>query len=163
MSPIDLYAAHHNGLVEVHQALLGSLRAVADAGETTSLEVFVPQALAAGSFLLAHHEAESTVLFPVLRRAGQLRSTDVAFLDACDRDHAALHALCDKLVAAASAPHPSVTQIRAIASETAKRLSAHVTEEEAGLAPDRFREMLSLDGLAELGREMEEFRRKLER
>ena len=159
----DPYVAQHEGLVQVHLALGGALRTVASTPAETSLADLVPQALAAGNFLLGHHHAESAVLFPGLRRLGRLRSADVAFLDACDREHRALHDLCERLLGAAGAPHPAAPAIISLAGEVATLLSAHVAEEEAGLAPERLRAMIDLAGLEEIGRELEEIRRQARR
>lgn len=151
---VDPYVAQHEALVQIHHALAGSFHAVAAAAAGTSLEVLVPQALAAGRFLVGHHDVESAVLFPSLRRLGRLRSSDAAFLDACDRDHRELHALCDRLIASAGAAHPVALEIAKLAAETRTALAAHVREEEAGLAPERLRTMISVAGLEEMAREL---------
>ena len=152
---MDTFIEAHEGLVTIHHALLGSLQAVAAA---TTIEVVVPQALAAGGFLLGHHQAEDTILFAGLRRLGRLRSTDVAFLETCDRAHHELHALCERLLRAAKASHPDANEIGLLARETRAALAAHVAEEEAGLSPERLREMISEEGLREIGREAEAHR-----
>jgi hemerythrin-like domain-containing protein len=152
---MDPFIEAHDGLVTIHHALIGSLHAVASA---TSVEIIVPQARAAGGFLLGHHQAEDTILFAGLRRLGRLRSTDVAFLETCDRAHHELHALCDRLLAAANAGHPDVDEIARLGRETQQALSAHTALEEAGLAPERLREMISEEGLREIGREAEAHR-----
>src|SRR5690242_16276872 len=85
--PTDLYVEHHDGLVRVHRALTATFHPVAAAAPDTPLDTLVPQALEAGRFLLGHPHAESTILFPGLRRLGRLRSADAAVLDACDREH----------------------------------------------------------------------------
>jgi hemerythrin-like domain-containing protein len=149
---MDPFIEAHDGLVTIHHALIGSLHAVSAA---TQIEVIVPQALSAGGFLLGHHQAEDTILFPGLRRLGRLRSTDVAFLETCDRAHHELHALCDRLLGAAKASHPDAKEIARLARETQQALSAHVAEEEAGLAPERLREMISAEGLLEIRRQSE--------
>lgn len=152
---MDAFIEAHEGLVTIHRALVGSLHAV-EAGQT--VEVVAPQALAAGGFLLGHHHAEDTILFAGLRRLGRLRTTDVAFLETCDRAHHELHALCERLLEAARASHPDVGEIARLARETRLALSAHVAEEEAGLSPERLREMISAEGLREIGREGEALR-----
>lgn len=151
----DPFVEQHAGLCTVHHALLGSLHAALAA---TSLEVLVPQARAAGAFLVGHHHAEDTALFPGLRRRGRLRSSDVTFLDACDRAHRELHALSERLLACASASHPDAAEIALAARETRALLSLHVAEEEAGLTPERLREMIDEGGLLEIGRELEALR-----
>lgn len=152
---MDPFIEAHSGLVTIHHAIIGSLHAASDA---TSVDVIVPQARAAGGFLLGHHQAEDTILFAGLRRLGRLRSTDVAFLETCDRAHHELHALCERLLAAANASHPEVAAIARLGRETQQALSAHVALEEEGLAPDRLREMISAEGLAEIGRQAEAHR-----
>jgi hypothetical protein len=152
---MDPFVAQHDALVTIHHALLGSLHAIVAA---TSLDVAVPQARAAGGFLLGHHHVEDTILFAGLRRRGRLRSTDIAFLGTCERAHHELHALCESLLGAANASHPDANEIARLARETQQALSAHVVDEEAGLAPERLREMISVEGLLEIGREAEAFR-----
>ncbi|MBX3189184.1 MAG: hemerythrin domain-containing protein [Labilithrix sp.] len=157
-APADPFVAQHAGLVEIHHALVGSLHAVASAA-SAPLDVLVGQALAAGQFLLGHHHVETTVLFAGLRRRGRLRSADASFLDACDREHHELHAVCERLLASAGAPHPKADEIVALAGETRAMLAPHVHEEEAGLAPERLRAMITVEGLAEIARELETLRR----
>jgi hypothetical protein len=139
----DIYTENFDGLVTIHRAIEGALAGVVD----------VPTARGAGGFLLAHHDAESHVLFPGLRRYGRLRSTDVAFLDACDRAHRELHTLCEHLLAATD---PGA--IALLAGDTLALLRAHVAEEEVGLAPARTREMVTPDEFAAIGREIEALR-----
>lgn len=139
----DIYTLNFEGLVTIHRAIEAALVGVRD----------VPTARAAGGFLLAHHDAESHVLFPGIRRAGRLRTTHVSFLDARDREHVELHTLCEHLLAATS-----TTAIIELAHETVQLLRAHVREEELGLAPERTREMLTPDEFAAIGREIEAFR-----
>lgn len=158
---IDLNAAHHEGLVGVHRALADAFAPLV-AGTNPPLDVLVPQARGAASFLLAHHHMESDGLFPGLRRHGHLRSADLAFLDGCDREHAALHTLCDQLIAAATAPHPSAATIKSLARDTLAVLTPHTREEEAGLAPDRLRQMIELPALTELGHELDAMRARVQ-
>jgi len=153
----DPYTELHASIVGIHHAIIGSLDMVESA---VGVGVVVSQSLAAGRFLLAHHEAESTVLFPVLRRAGKLRSTDAAFLDGCDRAHHELHGLCERLVAVASSAHPSADGMKALARELAGAFSSHVRDEERGLAPEHLKTMLGLGDLAVLDRELEAFRQR---
>jgi hypothetical protein len=157
---IDIYAAQHEGLVGVHRALADAFAPIVD-GIRTPLDVLIPQTRGAASFLLAHHEMESTGLFPGLRRHGHLRSTDVAFLDGCDREHHTLHALCEQLIAATGASHPSAATIANLARETMAVLTPHTREEEAGLAPDRLRLMIDEAGLTALGHELEAMRTRM--
>lgn len=156
----DVYEAHHAGLVGVHRALADAFAPLV-AGAHTPLEILVPQARGATSFLLAHHEMESKGLFPGLRRYGKLRSADVAFLDACDREHQALHALCDHLFAAVTALHPVATTITNLARDIMAVLAPHTREEETVLTPERLRLVITEPDFAELGRELEAMRAQL--
>ena len=148
---LDLYVAQHQGLVQVHEALVAALRAVVAAPTAA-------QALAAGNFLLGHHHAESAVLFPGLRRHGRLRSDDVAFLDARDREHVQLHELAERLLGEAGAPHPRASELAILAGAVLDGFVPHVVEEEAGLAPERLRRLIDPAGLAQIGSELEALR-----
>ena len=148
--PPDPYVAHDLQLRRVHGALLAWLRELTAPAPATTAEARAARATEACGALLFHHRAESTVLFPHLRSAGRLRSTDVAFLDGCERDHRALHALCERLRATATAPHLDALELARLARELETALAAHVADEEAGLAPDRLRTMITPEGLADL-------------
>lgn len=156
----DLYTQHHEGLVGVHRAILDAFSPIVS-GAKTPLDVLVPQARGAASFLLAHHEMESTGLFPGLRKYGRLRTSDAAFLEARDREHHELHAVCDRLMAAATAPHPDASVIAGLARETLALLEPHTRQEEAGLAAENLRQMIDAASFAELGRELEAMRAKV--
>lgn len=153
----DPYAAMHQQLVTIHRAL-GAAFAEAIVIDPNDLTRLVPATAGAGGFLLGHHHAESTMLFPALRRGGRLRSTDVAFLDGLDREHHALHDLAERLVAEANAPHPRASELVTMAKEVAAAFALHIRGEESGLAPERLRTMIDLDGLAALAREQEAMR-----
>lgn len=150
----DLYIAQYEGLVMVHRALADAFTPLA-AGATTALETLIPAARGAAGFLLGHHHMESTILFPHLRRHGRLRSTDVGFLDARDREHHDIHALCEALNTTCGALHPHSATIAKQAGDLMSLLVPHTREEEQGLAPERLRLMIDEEGLAELQRELE--------
>lgn len=153
----DPYTLQFEGLVTVHRAIDGALQSVVDAaGEPVA--VAVQRARGAAGFLMAHHDAESDILFPALRRYGRLHTTDVSVLEARDREHRELHALCDRLVLVAGVVAPRPADIAALAGETRDVLRAHVAEEEQNLAAARLREMVSLDELAAINRELDDFR-----
>lgn len=153
----DPYRAMHDQLVTIHRAL-GAAFAEVIALDPADVARLVPATAGAGGFLLGHHHAETHVLFPALRRSGRLRSTDVAFLEGLDREHHALHALAERLVAEANAPHPRPAEILTMAKEVAAAFALHIRGEEAGLVPERLRTMIDLDGLAALAREQEAMR-----
>lgn len=147
---MDPYIAAHDGLLDVHRQIRGAFEAAIAAPADLAL------VRGAGSFLLAHHTLESEVLFPIVRREGRLRSADVAFLDPLDRAHHELHGLCTRMLDAGAASAGSLA--RAIL----ELLLDHVAEEEAGLAPDRMRLVISPDGLAEVQREGDALRERLQ-
>jgi hemerythrin-like domain-containing protein len=155
----DVYTLQFEGLVTVHRAIDGALQSVVDAA-TEPLVVLVQRTRGAAGFLLAHHDMESDVLFPALRRYGRLRSTDVSALDARDREHRDLHELCDRLAGAVDRSAPDAAYVAALAAETRDRLRAHVADEEQTLAAARLREMVSIDELAAINRELDAFREK---
>ena len=157
MTTTDPYELQFEGLVTIHRAIDGVLQQVIDAAEAP-LSVIVPGARGAAAFLLAHHAAETDILFPALRRSGRMRSTDVSALDARDREHVELHALCDRLVAAAARTAPTADEIAALARETRDMLRTHVAAEEISLAADRLREMVTPADLADINRQLEELR-----
>lgn len=156
----DPFTLQHEALVHIHRLLSAAFSTVIAAPDLPEL---VPAARTAGGFLAGHHAMESDVLFPGLRRHGRLRSTDIHFLDACDREHHELHQLNDRLLAAASAPHPTTLAIVSLARDIAARLAVHTKEEEDGLAPERLREMITVEGFREVGREIEAARERAER
>jgi len=153
--PEDPYVLHHAGLIQVHRALGAALDAVARSDPSAPLALVVERAQGAGGFLLAHHHAEDTILFPGLRRLGRRRDVDLAFLDACAREHAALHALTERLVEHAARPHPLAPELRKLAAELGQALAAHVRREELGLSPERLCAMIDAEGLACIGKELE--------
>jgi len=140
-SVVDVYVAQHQGLVEVHRVLTEGLKNVTKIEEAHQL----------GGFLLGHHQVESQILFPGLRKHGRLRSTDVAFLDARDAEHRAIHHLCERF-----------TTDPTLAPEILALFVPHIEEEERGLSPDNLRAMITEAGLAEINRELEEMRRSFQ-
>jgi hypothetical protein len=155
MTAADPYRSHHVHLLAVHAGLLDRLRALG-AQAPAPAPPDDRRAAVAGYAMLAHHHLESAVLFPHLRRAGRLHTTDAARLDACDRDHAAIHDLATRLRDA-----PDAAAAAVLAAELVPRFTAHVAEEEVALAPDRLREMITAEQLAAVGRELDAARLRL--
>ena len=153
----DPYVSMHDTLITIHRALQSAFAEVI-AVEPDDLPRLVAAASTAGAFLLGHHHAESSLVFPALRRSGILRSTDVAFLDGLDSEHHALHDICERLVTETRAPHPSGRELVTLSKEIATAFGLHIRGEEKGLAPERLRTMITLDGLRELEREQEAMR-----
>lgn len=156
-SPADPYVAHHEGLIRVHRALLASFGSLATS-EVPELDRWIPQLLQTCEFLAAHHRAESSVLFPGLRRAGRLRSSDAAFLARADGEHERLERLRERLVNAARSAHPRASALQPWNAELCELLTRHTAREEAGLAPERLRAMISPEALHAIGRELEALR-----
>ena len=147
---MDPYVAGHEGLIQIHRAILGTFDAAIAAPSDLEL------ARRAGSFLLAHHTLESEILFPILRREGRLRSADVSFLDPYERAHHELHGLCERLLDAGPA------SVGSLARTIREVLLDHVAEEEVGLAADRMRCLISVAGLDEVQREGDAMRERLQ-
>jgi hypothetical protein len=93
--------------------------------------------------MAGHHHLESEHLFPLLRRH-HLRSTDVGFLDAYDRDHLEIRRLVDRL-----------DTDPAIAPALLDLFDPHVRDEELGLAPERLCTIVTAAQLVEIGREID--------
>ena len=146
---MDPYVAAFEGLLDIH----GKIRAAFEAAIATPTDLALVRG--AGTFLLAHHTAESEVLFPILRREGRLRSADVAFLDPLDRAHHELHGLCTRMRDAGAGSAGS------LARATLELLIDHVAEEEVGLAPERMRLLITPDVFDEIQRAGDALRERL--
>jgi len=150
VSGMDPYIAGFAGLVDIHRRIAAAF------DEAIAAPTDLALARRAGSFLVAHHTLESEVLFPILRREGRLRSADVSFLDPFARAHHELHALCTRLLDAG--PGSAGSLARAIR----ELLIDHVAEEEVGLAAERMRQLISVEGLDEVQREGDRLRERLQ-
>lgn len=82
----------------------------------------------------------------------------VSFLAGLDREHQALHEICERLVAESGSPHPRGGELLVLTKEIATAFGLHIRGEEKGLAPERLRTMITPEGLDELGRELEALR-----
>ncbi len=146
---VDAYMQGFEGLVDIHRKIAGAFEAaIARPAE-------LPLAQGAASFLLAHHAMESEILFPALRRAGRRRSVDCAFIDPLDRAHHELHAMAERLLRAGTSSAGS------LAKAILEMLLDHVAEEEAGLAPERMRMLVSLDDMAQIQRDADAMRDRM--
>ena len=146
---VDVYTEGFQGLVEIHRRIAGTFE------EAIAKPANVPVAHGAASFLLAHHTMESEILFPALRRAGRLRSVDCAFIDPLDRAHHELHGMAERLLAAG----PSSTG--SLAKAIHEMLLDHVAEEEAGLAPERMRLLVTAEDLSQIQRDADALRDRM--
>jgi hypothetical protein len=141
----DPYVAHDRALRAIHAGLLARIDTVVATAR--------PEAIAAACEPLRwHHHAEDAFLLAAIRRASPRRSSDVAFLERCARDHDELHALCERLRGAAPA------DVRALAGELRSRFAQHAADEEAALAPEHLRELIARDALIEVARDAEAHR-----
>jgi len=126
MDPHDSFAER---FAFVHGRLLFALDRLIASVDDPRVTELVPLYV---SFLEGHHHAEEHVLFPALRAAGRLRSSDAAFLDARTNEHRdvarLVHAVSDEGLAHAS-------ELRAL-------LGSHFAVEEDGLTAAHLREMI---------------------
>jgi hypothetical protein len=153
----DPHVAMHENLILIHRAIAAAFADVLGC-DVADVRGLVSTGAAAAGFLLAHHDAESLLLFPALRQSGILRSTDVAFLEGLDRQHVALFEIAARLVAETRSPHPRGTEIVTLSKEIATAFGLHTRGEENGLVPERLRTMITREGLADLARRQEAMR-----
>jgi hypothetical protein len=140
----DLYDQQFEGLRHVHGLLTEQ---VSSLSQLTSLEPLVARAKEAGGFLLGHHHMEDTILFPGLRTKGRGAER---FLDARDREHHVLHALTERLLGEANAPHPRASELQRLGSELHVKLLEHLRQEEVDLSPEHLRHIIGLTAFAEV-------------
>lgn len=131
---IDLYEAQHAGLVAVHGSISQALERLVTAAPNEPW--LLEHATGTGQFVLFHHHAEDSVLFPSLRELSR-PGTFEAFLTERDREHRALHVIAERL-AAATTGDDAIALGRALVAE----LKPHLAEEEAGLSANGLRRML---------------------
>jgi hypothetical protein len=139
---IDLYDQQFEGLRHVHGLLTEQ---VSSLSQLASLEALVARAKEAGGFLLGHHHMEDTILVPGLRTKGRGAER---FLDARDREHHVLHALTERLLAEAKAPHPRESELQLIGSELHVKLLEHLRQEEVDLSPEHLRQIIGLQAFS---------------
>jgi hypothetical protein len=149
-------AAHHDlarQLVHIHDGLRTVLDRLAGHAARAEVDALADYTRLAASFLLGHHDVEDQVLFPALRRAGRLRSADVAFLDACVAEHRAIHVACLGLRAHADAALASPgwrADLERRARDLTAALAPHLAAEEAVLTAPTLAAMISGDELVAL-------------
>ena len=108
-----------------------------------------------------HHRSEDVFFFPAFRAAGKLRSTDIAFLDARDDEHAALVRLVGELRPLAGRARdqslPRATwrgSVQRLVTELTDIAGPHFAAEESVLTPGHVAEMISARELGEVYRDM---------
>ena len=138
---------------ELQQAITEILT---EAGHRTSNRAAANRMIAAFCQELEnHHRSEDAFFFPAFRKAGRLRSTDIAFLDARDDEHLALVRLAGELkeltrresgIWAATARH--------LLAEVAEVADPHFAAEESVLTPEHVAEMITQRELVDVYRDM---------
>ena len=121
-------------LVFVHRSLLLGIDRLIAAPDPRAANELAPLFAA---ILRGHHDSEEHHLFPLLRAASRLRSTDVAFLNARAHEHLAIARLNESLM----------NEGLRHALELRPLLASHFADEERGLAAERLREMIRSDEL----------------
>jgi hypothetical protein len=121
-------------LVFVHRQLLFGLDRLIAAPESHAVRELLPLY---ATILRGHHDGEEHFLFPALRAAGRMRSTDVAFLNARAHEHLAIVRLSEALL---SEGMRHAAELRAL-------LAVHFADEERGFSAERLREMIAGDEL----------------
>jgi hypothetical protein len=122
---MDPHHAFAERLVFVHQSLLFALERLIATPDDALISLYV-------TFLDGHHDAEEHGLFPALRAAGRMRSTDVAFLDARESEHRDVARLT-RALEREGIRHGA--ELHAV-------LASHLVIEEQGLTAARLREMI---------------------
>jgi iron-sulfur cluster repair protein YtfE (RIC family) len=153
----------HAGLLRVHGELRQQASAILAAAAGDGRVPTSAGQLIAGfcENLENHHRSEDVFFFPAFRAAGRLRSTDIAFLDARDDEHAALVRLVGELrPLAVRVHHRSLLQatwrgsIQRLVTELTDIANPHFAAEESVLTPDHVTEMISARDLGEVYRDM---------
>jgi hypothetical protein len=110
-----------------------------------------------GQFLIVHHQCEDLVVFPMLRRHGQLRSTDAAHLDGWSAEHRAVNAAGEALVHAGDqlehTGRAALPEVRARSAELRALLLPHLAAEEELFTPSRLAEIIPPQAIGEIERQ----------
>lgn len=98
-----VYDQFYNGLLAVHVELRGALTGIVSSvsqdrfGRNLDAQI---QHFSAN--LKNHHKSEDRFFFPAFRESGRMRSSDLAFLEARDKEHEDILRLCQELRNAAT-------------------------------------------------------------
>lgn len=158
-----IHEQFHRGLVGVHDELRRGAHRLADAvaGEGPTDAAAVERLV--GPFcqrLLDHHKSEDAFLFPGFRKAGRLRSSDIAFLDARDAEHVTIHRLCLAIRRAGTrselANAPGRAAFASLVAELTAASAPHFATEEQTLVPAHLAEMITAEELGRVYRDMGE-------
>lgn len=129
-----------------------------DRDETQDHEAFGSLVCDYAEFLKTHHEGEDRFLFPALRRAGGLRSTDAAHLDEWSAEHRDVNALAEALArcgeAVRSSGRAAYGELRGTVLELDEILRPHLAGEEQVINAERLAEMMTPAEVAALERDL---------
>jgi hypothetical protein len=97
-SSLDVHHTFHRSLIFAHARLRdaaeGLATAIVDSAQDRATDGRILELV---EELENHHKSEAAFFFPAFRKAGRLKSSDVAFLDARDTEHIAIVELCGAL------------------------------------------------------------------
>ena len=153
----------HAGLLQVHGELRQQASAILAAAAGDGRVPTSAGQLIAGfcEHLENHHRSEDVFFFPAFRAAGRMRSTDIAFLDARDDEHAALVRLVGELRPLAGRARdrslPQATwrgSVQRLVTELSGIANPHFAAEESVLTADHVAEMISARELGGVYRDM---------
>jgi hypothetical protein len=159
----SVFHGFHRSLLHVHTSLKLGLTAIQESVAILAHhERITDQRIAAFTEeLLNHHKSEDSFFFPAFRSAGRLRSSDIAFLDARDREHHDVHRLCLELRQVALLHQRESTPTRTwratverAARELAELSRPHFAIEEATLTPTHLETLITQRELVAVYRDM---------
>jgi hypothetical protein len=161
--PAAIHYQFHRGLVAVHDELRSGARGIADMVRSGRAPDPANTKRLVSKFcqrLLDHHRSEDAFLFPGFRKAGRLRSSDIAFLDARDTEHVTIHRLCLAIRDAGTrgdlASTPARGTLAALVAELTAASTPHFAIEEQTLVPEHLAEIITGDQLGRVYRDMGE-------
>ena len=144
-----------------HEALRRNLDRfvqIIDREEATDLEAFGETVRLYGEFLTAHDESEDRFIFPMLRRASTLRSTDAAHLDFWTEEHHEVNALAAVLIRAGDAVRSggriAYGELRGTVFELDEILRPHLAAEEQLINAEHLAEMVPPEAIRDMERAM---------
>jgi hypothetical protein len=154
-APPVVFESFHRGLLQVHGELREGAGQIEAAARGAVAEDVVTAPIAGFcQTLLDHHKAEDRFFFPAFR-AGRLRSSDLAFLDARNAEHRDIHRLCLELREAGARQLAGWRlAVARLAGELAVLSAPHFAAEEAALTPQHLPALISADGLVSVYRDM---------
>jgi iron-sulfur cluster repair protein YtfE (RIC family) len=162
-TPFTPFENFHAALIQVHGELRQQASAIlADVTGDRAARTPVDRMIADFCEELEnHHRSEDVFFFPAFRAAGRLRSTDIAFLDVRDDEHAALVRLIGELRQAterARGENLARTRwrgsVQRLITELSDIASPHFAAEESVLTAGHVAEMISAPELVDVYKDM---------